>query len=64
MTNVVIKFVLTVNRVIRVITWSVLRFLQSMVELPDIFVIASRVPYCASLDDRARWRDIALVDDL
>ena len=31
-------------------------------ELPD-FMIAGRVPYCASRDDRARWRDIALDDD-
>ena len=62
-TNVVIKFVLTVNRVKIVITWSVLRFLQSMVELPDIMT-ADRVPYGAPLDDRARWRDTALDDDV
>ena len=53
MTNVVIKFVLTVNKVKRVITWSVFWFLQPMVELPDI-MIAGRVPYCASFEDRAR----------
>ena len=58
MTNVVIKFVLTVNSVKRVITWSVLRFLQNRWLRSDIMT-AGRVPYC----DRARWRAIALDDD-